>query len=225
MTMLAIDLWAGYVVNSLWLLPFPEAEVSMRLLIGFVALMVVLVAVPAKASLPYYNQDLGYTIWLPKNWSEVSGSYLRWAESSRKPVPIQGDASNWTAGYHCPANGRARSLLVEVKHGRRMLATDISNFNRFIVKTLSRQSSRGAGASDQTRIALKDATYFKEKKILRLSTEMNSGDRTILSLTYIVYTRIGMLTFVGYVDPGDSQARQVIDKAVLSLYLDDNVRY
>jgi len=198
----------------------------MRFSIIAVALgLVVFFATPAKASLPYYNQDIGYTIWLPKSWAEASDNYLDWAEQSRKPVPVQGDSSNWKAGYVSPADGHTRSLLVEVKHGRRMHAAGISNFNQFIVKTLSRMSGKASGESGRSRIALKDAAYFKDKKILRLETEMTSGEQTVLSLTYIVYTRIGMLMFVGYVDPADVQARQVIDNAVFSLYLDDNVRY
>ena len=74
-------------------------------------------------------------------------------------------------------------------------------------------------------ITLKNATYFKEKKVLRIETEMDNGKKVFLSLTYIVYTRTGMLTFVGYMDPIDIQAKLTIDKAVLSLYLDDDVRY
>ena len=198
----------------------------MRFFIFITALgVLVLFAAPAKASLPYYNQDVGYTIWLPKSWSEAGHSYLKWAEKSQKPVPVQGDTSNWKAGYFSPTDGHARSLLVEVKRGRRMSTTAISNFNRFIVKSLSRLSDQGTADPNRDRIVLKDATYFKEKKVLRVETEMSKDGQTVLSLTYIVYTRTGMLTFVGYVDPADVQAKLTIDKAVLSLYLDDDVRY
>ncbi|MBI9081460.1 MAG: hypothetical protein JEY79_17175 [Pseudodesulfovibrio sp.] len=187
--------------------------------------LIIFCVTPAEASLAYYNQDLGYTIWLPKSWAEASDSYLDWAEQSRKPVPVQGDSSNWKAGYCNPTDGYTRSLLVEVKPGRRMHAADISNFNRFIVKTMSRMSSQDMGKFGSSRVVLKDAAYFKDKKILRLRAEMTNGEQTVLSLTYVVYTRTGMLTFVGYVDPADDQARQIIDTAVFSLYLDDNMRY
>lgn len=198
----------------------------MRFSILFTALAAFLLcASPATASLPYYNSDVGYTIWLPKSWSEAGHSYLEWAEKSQKPVPIQGDSPNWNAGYFSPVDGHARSLLVEVKHGRRMHEADISNFNRFVVTTLSRMSERDAYARGFDSLSLKSANYFKEKKILRLETEMVKDAQTVLSLTYIVYTRSGMLTFVGYVDPTDVQAKLTIDKAVMSLYLDDDLRY
>jgi len=198
----------------------------MRFLIFIITLGVMVVfAAPAKASLPYYNPDVGYTIWLPKSWSEAGHSYLKWAEQSQKPVPVQGDTSNWKAGYFSPTDGHGRSLLVEVKPGRRMSTTAISNFNRFIVKTLSRMSDQETFEAGRSKVVLKDATYFKEKKVLRVEAEMSKAGQTVLSLTYIVYTRTGMLTFVGYVDPADVQAKLTIDKAVLSLYLDDDVRY
>ena len=199
---------------------------SMRFPLILIAVMLLgLCATPANASLPYYNSDIGYTIWLPKSWAEASNTYLKWAEKSQKPVPVQGDSSNWRAGYHNPTDGQRRCLLVEVKRGRRMHAADISNFNRFIVKRLSRMSRNEFSEFGPERVSLKKATYFKEKKILRIETEMDNGEQVVLSLTYIVYTRTGMLTFVGYVDPADAQAKLTIDKAVLSLYLDDSLRY
>ena len=148
----------------------------MRFPIYFIVLaLLVLCASPAKASLPYYNSDIGYTIWLPKSWAEASRNYLKWAKQSQKPVPVQGDTSNWKAGYFSPTDGHPRSLLVEVKQGRRMRASDITNFNQFIVKTLSRMSREDVIEAGFNRIVLKNATYFKEKKILRIETEMDNG--------------------------------------------------
>ena len=222
----ALFLMGGYVFCLLWLLHNREAEVFMYLSISIMILgLLVFCASPAKASLPYYNSDIGYTIWLPKSWAEASLLYLKGARQSYKPVPVQGDMSNWKAGYFSPTEAHSRSLLVEVKRGRRMHAADISNFNQFIVKSLSRMSRAEIIKFGFNRITLKNATYFKEKKVLRIETEMDNGKKVFLSLTYIVYTRTGMLTFVGYMDPIDIQAKLTIDKAVLSLYLDDDVRY
>lgn len=195
----------------------------MRFLFFIVALTACLVfSAPVWASLPYYNADIGYTIWLPKSWAEASTSYLKWAEEACIPVPVQGDAA-WKAGYHSPHDGQGRSLLVEVKPGRKMHAAAISNFNSFLVKSLHHMARENAGEPQcQT---LKAAKYFEEKKTLRLETEVVREGSPMRCLTYVVYTRKGMLTFVGYVDPTDDQARQTIDKAVLSLYLDDHIRY
>lgn len=193
----------------------------MRILFFLVAFLAMLVfSAPVWASLPYYNSDMGYTIWLPKSWNEASANYLEWAELSRQPLPVQGMSPDWKAGYFNPTGGHGPALLVEIKHGRKMHAADISNFNRFIVQSLSRAIKDG-----ETGLSLKDATYFREKKTLRIESEVDVNGRTMLSLAYIVYTRKGMLNFVGYVEPGDDLARSTIDKAVLSLYLDDNLRY
>ena len=188
----------------------------MRILFFIVAfLAMVIFSAPVWASLPYYNPDMGYTIWLPKAWNVASGGDLERAESFGGPVPICAMPPDWKAGYVSPSAGPV--LLVEVKPGRKMHVSDISNFNRFIVRSLRRDAG-----SD---VRLKDVTYFGEKKILRIESEVDVGDRTMLSLSYIVYTRKGMLNFVGYVESCDDQARSAIDKAVLSLYLDDGVRY
>lgn len=198
----------------------------MRFLISAIILATLFLApFPAVASLPHYNPDVGYTIWLPKSWFEAGHNYLKWAQKVKKPVPIQGDSTNWNAGYYSPETGLGRSLLVEVKRGRRMNKTAISNFNQFVIRSLSQFSKRDALKRGFDSISFKSAKYFKKKKILRVETEMVRNARTVLNLTYIVYTRTGMLTFVGYVDPSDVQAKLAIDKAVLSLYLDDHMRY
>ncbi|MCJ2164455.1 MULTISPECIES: hypothetical protein [unclassified Pseudodesulfovibrio] len=198
----------------------------MRIVCFVAALIAALVfSIPVWASLPYYNSDIGYTIWLPKGWSEVSECDLKSVEQAGTPFPVRGMMPDWQAGYCSPAEGGVHSLLVEVQPGRKMHAADISNFNRFIVESISRSGQAQWQLPDTPRLTLKDATYIQEKKTLRLESEVVHRGETMLSLTYIVYTRKGMLTFVGYVDPGDAQARKSIDKAVLSLYLDDNIRY
>jgi len=194
----------------------------MRMVFHCVVVLAMLVfSAPAWASLPHYNANIGYTIWLPKDWSVAPDSYLKWAGAVRKSLPAQDTVSDWEAGYFSPTGTGGRSLLVEIKHGRKMHAADISNFNRFLVRSLHRKRA-GIGSDD---FRLRDATYFKDKKTLRLETEIVRERETVLSLTYIVYTRKGMLTFVGYLDPADVQAKQTLDKAVLSVYLDDSIRY
>ncbi|NDV18548.1 hypothetical protein GO013_03830 [Pseudodesulfovibrio sp. JC047] len=178
---------------------------------------------PAIASLPYYNKDIGYTIWLPKGWTVASSRDLERAGEQCRPLPIQGLTSHWVAGYMTPELGEGCRLLVEVKPGRKMRPADISNFNNYIVRSL-RQSPLDS-ADDADSVVLKNATYYKEKKVLRIETTIGRGKHALLGLTYIVYTRKGMLTFVGYLAPGEKHMQKVLDTAVLSLYLDDPIRY
>ncbi|BCS88419.1 hypothetical protein [Pseudodesulfovibrio sediminis] len=175
------------------------------------------------ASSFYYNEDIGYTIWLPPSWAEASSKYLDWAKHTCT-MPVQGDDTSWEAGYVSAAEDQRCSLLVEVKDGRKMQAADISNFNSFLVRSLHRMVAKHDPA-DSTRTTLKSARYFEEKKTLRLETEVIRNGELLRCLTYVVYTRKGMLTFVGYVKPADEHARQAIDEAVLTLYLDDRIRY
>lgn len=184
----------------------------MRLSFFCAALQAVLLcALPARASLPFYNPDMGYTIWLPKAWSVASDIDLQRADDLGYPVPVRGEGTDWQAGYVIPGGGAV--LLVEIKPGRMPLAADISNFNRFIVRC----TCRDAGED----FCLKHAEYFGDKRTLRIESEVRVRGRTLVGLHYVVYTRRGMLTFAGYVEPGDRQRRAAIDKAVLSLYLDD----
>lgn len=187
----------------------------MRILFFLVAFVAVFVfSAPVWASLPHYNRDMGYTIWLPKTWSAASDGDLERAENTSRTVPVHGMAPDWKAGYLSSPDGPL--LLVEGKPGRKIPVADISNFNRFIIRSLNRA---GGG------VRLKGAVYYGERKTLRIESEVETGGRTVLSLTYVVYTRKGMLLFAGYAKPGDDQARAAIDKAVMSLYLDDGVRY
>ncbi|WP_316897709.1 hypothetical protein [Pseudodesulfovibrio indicus] len=197
----------------------------MRTLFFLIAILAMLVfSAPAWASLPYYNSDVGYTIWLPKTWSEAAPSSLDRFAGAGRPWPGQDTAPDWKAGY-CPSSGGPCSLLVEIKPGRKMQPADISNFNRFLLQSLARSIRNQSRLPGVPRMAFKDATYFSEKKTLRIETLVERGGRSMLSLAYVVYTRKGMLSFLGFVDPDDAQARQTIDKAVLSLYLDDAIRY
>lgn len=188
----------------------------MRTLFFLVAfLAAVIFSLPAWASLPFYNPDMGYTIWLPKSWDEASDRDLEEAECLGCPVPVPGRSPDWEAGYVTPSGGPV--LLVGIKPGRRPQTVDISNFNRFIVRSLYRDAGED--------FHLKDATYFGEKKTLRIESEVRVRGRAMVGLHYVVYTRKGMLNFVGWVEPGDEQSRSAIDKAVLSLYLDDALRW
>lgn len=182
-----------------------------------------LCALPAAASLPHYNSDIGYTIWLPKHWTVASNSDLEIAEGACKPLPVQGLMPNWEAGYINSESGRECQLLVEAKPGRKMRPADISNFNNFIVRSLKKSPLHEV--ENPGCVILKTATYYKDKKVLRLVTEMGQGDQAMRGLTYIIYTRKGMLTFVVYIDPTDDQTQKAIDTAMLSLYLDDAIRY
>lgn len=171
-----------------------------------------LFAAPSLASLPYYNRDMGYTIWLPETWNPVPAGEL---EQAAVPCcPVHGMAPDWRAAYARPSGGPV--LLVEARPGRRMRAPDIANFNRFIVRSLRREGREG--------VRFRDADYFDDRRTLRIETEVTVRGRTMLSLSYVVYTRKGMLNFVGLVRPGDAETRAAIDKAVLSLYLDDALR-
>jgi hypothetical protein len=197
----------------------------MRLLFFIVAFIAMIVfSAPAWASLPYYNADLGYTIWLPKSWSEAPSDSLDAWEQARGAWPVQGMSPDWRAGYVHPGRERMCSLLVEAKPGRTMRTADISNFNNFLVRSLTRSIREGVRLPGEPVTVFKDATYFRDKKTLRIETEVARDGRTMLSLAYIVYTRKGMLTFTAFVDPADREARQAVDKAVLSVYLDERLR-
>jgi hypothetical protein len=197
----------------------------MRALFFLVAILAMIVfSAPAWASLPYYNADMGYTIWLPRGWSEAPPDSLDALERTGGAWPAMGVTPDRRAGYVDPGRGRTCSLLVEVKPGRTMLAADISNFNRFLVRSLTRSIRNRVRLPGDPVTVFKDATYFRDKRTLRIETEVAKNGVTVLSLAYVVYTRKGMLTFTALVDPADREARQAVDKAVLSVYLDDRLR-
>ncbi|WP_319581766.1 hypothetical protein [uncultured Pseudodesulfovibrio sp.] len=197
----------------------------MRSLFFVVAVLAMIIfSAPAWASLPYYNADLGYTIWLPESWTEAPPDSLNGLERTGCAWPGQSMAPDWRAGYVHPSSERTCSLLVEVKPGRTMQDADISNFNSFLVRSLARSIREDVRLPGGPVTVFKDATYFQDRKTLRIETEVARNGETVLSMAYIVYTRKGMLNFTAFVDPADREARRAVDKAVLSVYLDDRLR-
>lgn len=171
----------------------------------------------AFAALPYYNQDLGYTIWLAEDWTEASDAVL--SDFSNFHDGVASGRLGWEAGY--TLKGASTSLLVSEIQGRVVSKTSISNFNRHVVRELLRRSKSNVEWQNKGLISLKQANFDSQKNMLRLEMEASapSGQR-VTSIVYIVYTTTGMLKFVGLVEPGDSEGVQAIDKAVASLYLD-----
>ncbi len=172
----------------------------------------------AFASLPYYNQDLGYTIWLADEWSEAPDAVLSHYRDFHDGVPAS--MVGWEAGYLL--EGASTSLLVSEIHGRVASKSSINNFNYHVVRDLMRRSKASAEGQQENQMALKCANYNSHKKMLRLEMEAShpSGQR-MTSIVYIVYTAKGMLKFVGLAEPGDSRGIEAIDAAVTSLYLDN----
>jgi hypothetical protein len=188
------------------------------------ALATMFFAVPAWASLPHYNADLGYTIWLPSGWNETTPDSLDVPERACLAWPDRGAAPDRRAGYVLSGGEGTGTLLVEARPGRTMLDADISNFNRFLVRSLARSIREHVRLPGEPVTVFRDAAYFRDQKTLRVETEVVENGVTMLSLAYIVYTRKGMLTFTALVDSADRVARQAVDKAVLSVYLDERLR-
>lgn len=186
------------------------------------ALLAVVLLLPssAHASLPYYNQDLGYTIWLGEGWQVASPSQLSRFHDFYDGVAAHG--VGWKAGYTLESSGA--SLLVSELHGRVVSKTSISNFNQYVVRELQRLSA----AKDwpgQSQVRLNKASFDKRKNMLRLEMDTtDSAGRQFVSVVYIVYTSGCMLKFVGLADQGDIQSVAAIDAAVSSLYLDYGLR-
>jgi len=177
-------------------------------------------AVPAQASLPFYNQDLGYTIWLSDGWREASDSHLSHFKGFHDGVAAHG--AGWEAGYTLEDSGA--SLLVSELHGRVISKASIGNFNQFVVREFQRVSSAKEWR-DGGKVRLNKASFDKQKNMLRL--EMDTTDahgKPLTSVVYIVYTNGCMLKFVGVADQGDIQSVESIDAAVSSLYLDYGLR-
>lgn len=162
---------------------------------------------PAAASLPYYNPDLGYTIWLPGGWAEApQGDLARYAAVRDGLGVLSGGG---IAGYSLEGADRT-CLLVSTLLGRVVSPAAIANFNRFVVKSLLKGEARST-------VHLRKAHFLSEKNMLRL--EMDIPGR-MTSVVYIVYTRTGMLKFTGLAREGDARSLQAIDRAVATLYLD-----
>jgi len=182
-------------------------------------LLMVLCALPAQAALPYYNADLGYTIWLAEGWTEVPNADLSRFDGFRDGVSAY--MTGWEAGYVMAGETQAE-LLVSELHGRVISKQGIANFNRFVVRELEK-ASRKAGREGCAR--LRSARFDSQRNFLRL--EMDStmcGGEAVTSVVYIVYTSTGMLKFSGLASQGDTGAVRAIDAAVATLYLDYGLR-
>ena len=205
---IAFVLPMGYVCLLHWLLRTRSRGFPMRCLVLAALLASVAVfAPPAEASLPYYNPDLGYTIWLDGGWSEAPRALLARFEGVEDGLAAQ--HGGWIAGYALAGSPRT-CLLVSVIQGRVVLPTAIANFNRFVVRSMLRGEERAT-------VRLKKANFLSARNMLRL--EMDRADH-MTSVVYLVYTRAGILKFTGFAPQGDAVAIQAIDRAVSTLYLD-----
>ena len=165
---------------------------------------------PAEASLPFYNPDLGYTIWLPSDWAEAPPTLLGRYGSLRDGVPAED--GGWTAGYALEGAERT-CLLVSPILGRVVSRADMANFNQYVIRQMQR-----AGRTAPVR--LRSASFQSGKPMLRLELDMG---RDLVSVVHIVYTRTGMLKFTGIAPRGDREGVRAIDAAVASLYLDNGL--
>lgn len=182
----------------------------------------VLCSIPALASIPYYNKELGYTIWLADGWQEAPADYL--SRFSGFHDGVEAHMAGWQAGY--TLDNSTANLLVSELHGRVVSKTGISNFNRHVVRQLKKLSANPPEWSGKRGVSLTKASYDKGRNMLRL--EMDSSDPTgkrMTTVVYIVYTDECMLKFVGLVEPGDVGGIAAIDKAVASLYLDRGLEH
>lgn len=181
--------------------------------VAAVAAALVLWSAPALAGLPYYNQTLGYTIWLSGGWAEVAGPALdrfRPLRDGVAPLP-----TGWEAGYVMDAPAPV-CLLVSRLPGRVVSKDAIANFNRFVVRGLKR-----GDFADRAGPRLRKASFHEARNMLRLELE---GVDSQVTVVYIVYTSTGMLRFVGLVQPGDGPGLRAVDEAVATLYLDYGLR-
>lgn len=175
----------------------------------------------AFAALPYYNKDLGYTIWLADEWVEAPETYLSRYNDFYDGVAC--DDVGWEAGYKL--DGASTSLLVSEIHGRVVSKASIGNFNRHVVREVIHGTNSMQDWQERGRIYLKKASFDAEKNILRLEMDKSRPDgQSMTTLVYIVYTANGMLKFVGLVEPGDIGGVNALDQAVASLYLDYGLR-
>jgi hypothetical protein len=186
-----------------------------RLLAAAVAAML-LWSVPCEAGLPYYNQNLGYTIWLPDAWAEADDAVL--ARFSPLRGAVAPTAGEWEAGYVLDRPTPV-CLLVSRLQGRVVSKDGIGNFNRFVVGGLM----RGHGIPPGHR--LRKAQFCEHRNTLRLELDgTDEAGREVVAVVYIVYTSTGMLRFVGLVPPGDAPGLRAVDEAVSTLYLDHGLR-
>ena len=135
---------------------FPKRLISM-----LVFAAVVLFSVPAVASLPYYNRDLGYTIWLSEEWVEAPEVFL--SQFSQFHDGVAADMAGWEAGY--TLSGGDVSLIVSELHGRVVSKASIGNFNQFVIRELQRTARAVPSWSKQDRIHLNTANFEDRKSV------------------------------------------------------------
>lgn len=180
-------------------------------------MLIAVVAAPAWASLPYYNQDLGYTIWLGEGWVESPASLTRYTGYDDGLSAMN---SGWETVY-TQSGSRDVSLLVSRLQGKIVSPSAIARFNRHVVRQLKQLSNSSQEWNGKPDVKLRKANYDSEKNTLRLEMDAvgPSGDN-VTSVVYIVYTRNTMLKFVGLARTGDHKGVNAIDAAVSTLYLD-----
>ncbi|QGY38897.1 hypothetical protein GM415_01670 [Pseudodesulfovibrio cashew] len=184
-------------------------------------LFCVLFAAPALASLPYYNRDLGYTIWLGDGWSVAENARLE--RFALVEDGLDALAAGWEAGYVLNGSDSV-CLLVSKLSGRVVSRNAISEFNRHVVRQLQRDTGRSRGWRAESPVHLRRANYDSDKAVLRLEMDATGQNgRPVSAVVYIVYTRGGMLKFLGLTEKGDAAGLRAIDKAVSTLYLDQGL--
>ncbi|WP_285906229.1 hypothetical protein [Pseudodesulfovibrio pelocollis] len=188
----------------------------------FIAMLMaasLLVPAPSWAGLPYYNQHLGYTIWLPGGWLEADDAVLaRFARLRNAVVPAQADQE---VGYVLASSQASVWLLVSRLQGRVVSKDDIGNFNRFVVAGLLRSARTDGEAS----LRLRKANFSESRNMLRLELDgTDPSGRAVVSVVYIVYTTTGMLRFMGIAPSGDASGLRAVDDVVSTLYFDHGLR-
>lgn len=190
---------------------------QLKRIIGLSVLFVLVFSAPVWAALPYYNQDLGYTIWLGDGWIEAPESLAHFTDYRDG---LSAKNFGWQAAYTLGDSSNV-SLLVSRLQGKMITRSTIANFNRHVVRELKKLSANPQGWNNKAGICLHKANYDSGKNILRLEMDALGPSGTLMtSVVYIVYTRGAMLKFVGLTEAGDSKGVAAIDAAVSTLYLD-----
>jgi len=186
--------------------------------------LLAIVACPASvwASLPYYNQSLGYTIWLGDGWVEAPDSLTRFTAYNEG---LSAKSHGWKAVYSLGDSGNV-SLLASELQGKMITRSSIAGFNRHVVRELKKLSTHPQGWSNKAGVILNKANYDASKYVLRLEMDaMGPAGQPMTTVVYIVYTRGAMLKFVGLAPFGDSKGVAAIDAAVSTLYLDQGLTH
>jgi len=191
-----------------------------RALFMLVLFVVVACAVPAWASLPYYNQNLGYTIWLGDGWVEAPDALSRF---SAYEDGLAAQSYGWEAAYALGESGGVR-LLVSRLQGKMITRASIADFNRHVVRQLKKLSAYPPGHSNRSGVQLRRANFDSRKNMLRLEMDtFGPSGQQVRAVVYVVYTRGAMLKFVGLVPKGDVHGVSAVDKAVSSIYVDQGL--